>query len=58
MITEIKIFDNSGILRKVQKENRSKQAIINLSSFNPGIYYVEISNGITQERQQIIIGKK
>lgn len=57
-ITEIEIYDNAGNLRKLQKENKSKQAVINITGFKTGIYYIEISDGNYKERQQLIIGGK
>ena len=54
-ITEIKIYDNSGNLKKIQMENKSKQATINLTGFKSGVYFIEISDDDYKERQQIII---
>lgn len=56
-ITEIKIYDISGILEKVQKENKTKQATLNLTGLKTGVYIVEISDGSYKERHQIIIEK-
>jgi bacillolysin len=56
-ITEIKIYDNIGNLRKTQKENKTKQATINLTGLKSGVYIVEITDGSYKERQQIIVQK-
>lgn len=56
-ITEIRIYDNSGVLKKVQKENKTKQAILNLTDLKTGVYIIEVSDGSYKERQQIIIQK-
>ncbi|MEO8820901.1 MAG: T9SS type A sorting domain-containing protein [Ginsengibacter sp.] len=56
-ITEIRIYDNSGILKKVQKENKTKQATVNLTGLKTGVYIIEITDGSYKERQQIIIQK-
>lgn len=56
-ITEIRIYDNTGILKKTQKENKTNQANVNLTGLKTGVYIVEITDGIYKERQQIIIQK-
>lgn len=54
-ITEIKIYDNSGNLKKIQKENKTKQAKVNLNGLTTGVYIIEIKDGTFIERQKIII---
>ncbi len=54
-ITQIRLYDNIGNLKKVQTENKTKQASINLTGLNTGVYIVEITDGNYNERQQIII---
>lgn len=56
-ITEVKIFDNIGNLRKTQKENKTKQASINLTGFKSGVYIIEITDGSYKEKHHIIIQK-
>ncbi|MEO6868076.1 MAG: T9SS type A sorting domain-containing protein [Ginsengibacter sp.] len=57
VITQVKIFDNMGTLKKMQNENKVSQASVNLSGLNSGVYWVEIYNGTYKERQQVIIEK-
>jgi len=56
-ITEINIYDNLGVLKKVQKENKAKQATVNLAGLKTGVYIAEITDGSYKERHQIIIEK-
>lgn len=55
-ITEIKVFDNTGNLKKRSKYAAgTKQAQINVSDLKTGIYFIEISSGQNKERQQLVI---
>lgn len=54
-ITEIKIYDNLGNLKKVQKGNNTRQATVSLTGLHSGIYLIEVSAGTYKERQQLII---
>lgn len=54
-ITEIRLYDQAGNLKKVQKENKTKQTTLNLTGLKTGVYVVEITDGIYKERHQIII---
>ena len=55
-ITEIKVFDNIGNLKKKSKYAAgTKQTQINVSGLKTGIYFIEISSGQNKERQQLII---
>lgn len=54
-ITEIRIFDNTGNLKKQYKYGKGiQEAQINISDFNNGLYFIEILNGLYKEKQQII----
>ena len=54
-ITEIRLFDNAGNLKKIQQISKAKQVTIDLTGYKSGIYFVEILDGTYKERQQIII---
>lgn len=56
-ITQIKIYDNTGNLKKSQNVNKAKQATVNLAGFRDGVYTIEISDGTYKETQQVIIQK-
>lgn len=57
-ITEIKIFDNTGYLKKQHKYVKGVQETqINISDFKNGLYFIEISNGQFKEKQQLIVQK-
>ena len=57
-ITEIKIYDNAGNLKLIQKENKAKQAKVNLTGFKTGVYIIEVTDGKYREKQQIIVGEQ
>lgn len=57
LIDEIKIYDLQGNLKQQQKLGKTKTATINISGLNNGTYFVEITNGLSKERQQLIIQK-
>lgn len=55
-ITEIRIFDNMGNLKKQSKYGHgSKQAQLNISNLKDGIYFIEISGQESKDRQQLVI---
>lgn len=56
-ITEINIYDQQGKLKKHEKFGKVKTGTLNISGLNKGVYFVEIVNGNSKERQQLIIQK-
>ncbi len=54
-ITQVKLFDNLGNLKKQQTTAKTTQTSLNISGLTPGIYYLEISNGAYKERQKVVI---
>ena len=54
-ITQIKVYDQSGTLKAQKTYSKSKQASLDVSSLKAGVYFVDISDGTTSERQQVII---
>jgi hypothetical protein len=56
-ISEIRIYDNSGTLKQVQKVNKLKQARVKLNGYKMGVYVVEIIDGEYKERQQVVINE-
>jgi hypothetical protein len=54
-VSEVKIYDMQGNLKKVQKFNKVKTAIVNTSGLPNGTYFIEISSGDYTERQQLLI---
>jgi hypothetical protein len=57
-IKTIKIYDNMGLLRGQWKYAQGiSQASINTANLGTGIYIIEISDGKTSEKQQLIIQK-
>lgn len=54
-ITQVKLFDNTGNLKKQQSTAKTKQLSMNISGLIPGIYYLEISDGTFKERQKVVI---
>ncbi|MFT3950039.1 MAG: M4 family metallopeptidase [Agriterribacter sp.] len=57
-ITEIKVFDNLGNLRKKSKYGAgTKQAQINVSDLQTGLYFIEITSRQSNEKQQLVIQK-
>lgn len=56
-IQEIRIYDLNGNLKKIQKFNNLKRAIINTTGLRGGTYLIEITNGTYKESKQIIIKK-
>jgi hypothetical protein len=56
-ITELKIYDQKGTLRKQKKFDKLKNASLNISDLPSGIYIVEVSDGDYKEKKQLIIQK-
>jgi hypothetical protein len=54
-ISEIRIYDNSGNLKRIQKEYKTKQSTVNISGFKPGVYIVEVSDGAYKERHRVLV---
>lgn len=54
-IDEIRIYDLRGNLKIYQKFHKVQSALINISGLTSGTYFVEITDGSYNERQQIII---
>ena len=54
-ITQLRLFDNTGVLKKQQSTAKTKQLSLNISGLTPGIYYLEISDGAFKERQKVVI---
>ena len=54
-ITQLRLFDNLGNLKKQQSTAKSKQTSLNISGLTPGIYYLEISDGAYKERQKVVV---
>jgi hypothetical protein len=54
-ISEVRIYDNSGNLKKIQKENNTKLSTINISGFRSGFYVVEVSAGEYKEWHRVLI---
>ena len=54
----MKIFDDLGNLKKyVKYTSGTKEALINTTDLNTGIYIIEISSAQNKERQQLVIQK-
>lgn len=56
-ITEVSIYDQQGTLKKQQKFAKVKKARLNISNLPFGIYFIEVSDGKTKERQVLSIQK-
>lgn len=54
-ITEINIYDQTGLLKKRQKFGKTSTANVNVSDLPTGIYFIEIIDGTFKERQQLVI---
>jgi|GEM_PF-6792290 len=55
IIAEIKIYDINGILKKMQKENKTNLATISLVGLPRGMYFVEISDGVYKEFHHLLV---
>jgi len=56
-ISEVKIYNQSGVVMKSKKAKSVKQLSVDLTGLISGIYFIEISNGTYKETQQLIIQK-
>jgi hypothetical protein len=57
-ITQIKIIDKLGMIRKISKFGKgNKQITMNISDLINGLYYFEISDGIKNVRIPLVKGK-
>jgi hypothetical protein len=56
-ISEIKVYNQAGLIKKIQKANAVKQVFLDLSGLTTGIYFIEITDGVYKETQQIMIQK-
>lgn len=54
-ITEVKIYDQSGLLKKQVRFGKVKTATLNISSLPSGVYMVEVIDGDYREQQQLLI---
>jgi Secretion system C-terminal sorting domain len=52
---QIRILDNRGYIRRVQRENTLSYTTLNLAGLVPGVYFVELSDGQTKEVHKIIV---
>lgn len=58
LITEVRVYDYTGNLKRIVKVGGSKHASINVSGFGSGSYYLEITaNNSYKEKQTLIIQK-
>jgi hypothetical protein len=55
--SEIRIYDVTGVVRKIQKFNKVRSGSINLSGLDKGFYFIEISDGTYKEKHQLLIQK-
>lgn len=56
-ITEVRLYDNTGALKKVKKANKAKQLSMDVSNLKEGIYFIEITGGTYKEKQKLVIQK-
>lgn len=54
-ITEVTIYDQTGAVKKRQRFGKTSTAVLNVSNLTTGIYFIEISDGVNKERQQLAI---
>lgn len=55
-IQSIKLFDNLGKLRKsFQYATGTKQVHLDVHDLTPGIYYIEVFNGVSYERKKLLV---
>lgn len=57
IITAVSIYDNQGNLKKHEIFNQVKKATLDISGLHSGNYFIEISNGSSQVRKQLVIIK-
>lgn len=56
-ITEVRIYDNNGTLRKYKKANKEKQVSVDTNGLLPGSYSVHINDGVYKETHTLIINR-
>ncbi len=54
-IATVSVYDVFGVLKIIQKFNNVKTASLNIGRLPVGTYYVDISDGKTTERQQVLV---
>jgi hypothetical protein len=54
-ITEVRLYDDMGTLKKVKKAKNVKRLSMNVAGLKPGVYFIEIADGSYTERQKLII---
>ncbi len=53
--SEVRVYDQSGNLKKVKQYNKVKSGKINISDLNIGTYWIEIISGTYSEKKQLYI---
>jgi hypothetical protein len=56
-ITEVRIYDLLGRVRKLQRFNKVTSAYITLAGLQTGVYFVEIASGADKARKNLFITK-
>lgn len=54
-ITQINVYDNGGSLKKSLSAKHVKQSNVNLSGLVPGVYFVELKDGMYSERKKLVL---
>ena len=55
-ITQIKIYRSNGqILKTIQYPKTTKQVKVNVADLEPGLYFIEISNGNIKQTEKVVI---
>ena len=57
IIEEVNIYDQTGNLKTHQKFDKAKSVNVDVTGLKPGIYFVEIIEGASKERQKLIIAR-
>lgn len=57
IITEVRLYDNLGVLKKVKQVNKVKQLSLDVTALKGGVYFIEVTDGTYKETQQVIIQK-
>lgn len=57
-ITQIKIYRSNGqVLKTIQYPKAAKQVKVNVSDLEPGLYFIEISNGNVKQTEKMVIAR-